>query len=286
MMTTTKLITGKPGKPTIDETGNTYGKLTVIRLAPREDHRARWECQCACGTTVTRLGFYLRSGKATNCGCVRKPYTMTGPRKARAPRSANAVMTSRVRSHLRAKWWSMVRRCTLDNDPAWENYGGRGIKVCPAWEHDFDAYYQWAIIKGYKLGDSVDREDNDGNYEPSNCRMADRKTQQRNRRGSVFTDEQLDEIEEAHQRTGIGIMTLRNRMKSNIPLDAPITVQHRNPTLQARGMKNRNAVVYLKQFCHTNEAIAGVLGMTSAYAGQLLTKAGVHTPSPRKRKAA
>ena len=285
-MTTNKILTGTTGRPAIDEAGNIYGKLTATRRAIGTDHRARWECQCACGTTVTRLGSHLRSGKATNCGCDRKPYTMTGPRKPRPPRTANAIMISKVRNHLRAKWWSMVRRCTLDNDPAWENYGGRGIRVCPEWEHDFEAYYHWAIREGYQLGDSVDREDNEGNYEPSNCRMADRKTQQRNRRGSVFLNEQLDLIEEVHQRTGISIMTLRKRLQRNAPLEAPTRVYHRNPTLQKRGMRNRNAVVYLKQFGHTNEAIAGVLGMTSAYAGQLLAKAGVHTPSPRKRKAA
>lgn len=76
--------------------------------------------------------------------------------------------------------YAMIRRCCDPRTCNYDRYGGRGIQVCEAW-HDFNAFYQWSIANGCSLELSIDRIDNDGDYEPSNCRWADAKTQQRNR---------------------------------------------------------------------------------------------------------
>jgi len=76
-------------------------------------------------------------------------------------------------------WRHMLRRCHYDLDPAYQYYGGRGIKVCPAWR-DFDAFYRWAV-KSWESGLELDREDNDGWYCPFNCRFVSKEFNNCNR---------------------------------------------------------------------------------------------------------
>jgi len=79
----------------------------------------------------------------------------------------------------------MRRRCTVPSSEKYPRYGGRGISVCADWQ-SFDVFYAWATSSGYAEGLSIDRIDNDGNYEPGNCRWATRSTQSGNRRNNVL----------------------------------------------------------------------------------------------------
>lgn len=78
-------------------------------------------------------------------------------------------------------WNGMKRRCTNNKDQAYYNYGGRGISVCDEW-HGFLPFYNWAINNGWEKGLTIDRKENDGNYEPDNCRFVTRLVQASNRR--------------------------------------------------------------------------------------------------------
>lgn len=81
---------------------------------------------------------------------------------------------------LYSKWCSMKRRCSYQKDKRYPNYGGRGITVCDEWKNSFEAFYEWAMKNGYEKGLTIDRIDCNGNYEPSNCRWATTKVQNRN----------------------------------------------------------------------------------------------------------
>jgi len=79
----------------------------------------------------------------------------------------------------------MKRRCFKKDMEYYKDYGGRGITVCEEWKNDYLSFRKWAFENGYKEGLSIDRIDNDGDYEPKNCRWADQKTQIRNRRNTL-----------------------------------------------------------------------------------------------------
>lgn len=83
---------------------------------------------------------------------------------------------------------SSTNRCNNSNNIEYHLYGGRGISVCAEWSNDFESFYKWSVLNGYKKGLSIDRIDTNGNYEPSNCRWATAKEQIRNRRNTRFVE--------------------------------------------------------------------------------------------------
>lgn len=155
--------------------GARFGRWTV--LAPgRLGYRKRYLiCRCDCGTERTVDFYMLRMGRSASCGCgigdsARRTHLVHGD----AP-DGDAQRLYRI-------WRGLKQRCINPNAPEWENYGGRGIRVCAEWDADYPAFKAWALANGYTDDLQIDRADNDGPYSPSNCRWVTGKANSRNTR--------------------------------------------------------------------------------------------------------
>ena len=136
----------------------------------------------------------------------------------------------------------MKRRCNNINDKDYKNYGGRNIKICNEWLIDYSNFYNWAMQNGYQGDLTIDRINNDGNYEPSNCRWVTMKKQLNNqRRNKKYTyKNKTQTLSQWCEEYGFNYTTLRERLK-NMPFEKaiikPIDISKRNK-LYKGGMNN------------------------------------------------
>lgn len=158
-----------------DETGNKYGRLTVLSLGGRTDYGFRWKCICECGNELYVLGSYLRRGTSKSCGCLRQELQSANMKR----RTADNDM--RTYHPLFVTYLGMLARCYNKDASGYKNYGGRGILVCDEWKGNF---WQFVADMGEKpKGDyTLDRKDNDGNYEKNNCKWSTKIEQEANKR--------------------------------------------------------------------------------------------------------
>jgi hypothetical protein len=159
----------------IDLTGKKFGRLIVQgrSSAPSRSKQAMWICLCDCGKTKIIVSQSIRSGHSTSCGCLHDEMRLTVPYKHGLGKTREYHV-----------WKGMIKRCTDVTHKGYRHYGGRGITVCERWLNSVENFY--ADMGPRPARTTLDRIENDGNYEPGNCRWASHLTQGANKRNSRF----------------------------------------------------------------------------------------------------
>ena len=184
--------------------GDKFGRLTVIEKAKSIKGRAMWLCLCECGNKTTVIGSNLIRGNSLSCGCL-----------------TDELNSKRMSTHGKSKtriygiWIGMKQRCYNPKVNSYKNYGGKGITVCDEWmgENGFCNFEEWSIKNGYSEDLTIDRIDPNGNYEPSNCRWADKETQMNNMTTNIYLtyNGKKQTISQWSKETGIKSATLNYR---------------------------------------------------------------------------
>ncbi len=157
----------------IDLAEQTFGRLTVKEPSGKDKWGSYyWLCICSCGKTCRTTSGNLRSGNAESCGCLN--------RERMATQNKSHGLCHKQTYQV---WLRMKARCYGELHPKRHRYQDRGITVCDEWKNDFAKFYQYMGDRPSKIH-SIDRINNDGNYEPGNCRWATPKQQANNRSNS------------------------------------------------------------------------------------------------------
>ena len=144
--------------------GKKQGSIIVLSHFKKGKYNTNYfRCQCDCGRISEIATSHFFNDNQTTCGRFHKKYE-----------------NSKIGEKLYNTWNRMIHRCYDPKNHKYYRYGARGNSVCDEWKNDYDTFYKWAMNNGYKEGLSIHRINNDANYEPSNCRWATRKQQQRN----------------------------------------------------------------------------------------------------------
>lgn len=199
----------------IEITNHKVGRWTVISRADNTPNgQSQWLCRCTCGNEKVLKSIVIRRGLSQSCGCFKRETML-----ARFTKHGHATNGISPTYH---SWASMIARCTNPNNKAFPDYGGRGISVCERWK----TFQNFLEDMGEKpTGLSLDRINNDGNYEPGNCRWASDRTQARNRRSNRFLtfNGKTQSIRDWAQEMKLGYQNLTSRLHYGWSVERALT---------------------------------------------------------------
>lgn len=191
-----------------------YGKLEYLEEAGVNKHQKKmWKLRCDCGNECITIASSVRTGRTKSCGCLK----LVGRRKTHGHRMREGKQTQAYTA-----WVNMKRRCKAANGHHYKYYASRGIKYCDSWE-EFGSFLKdmGEPTKGF----SLDRIDNSGNYEKSNCRWATKEEQSLNTRQNVYIEHngKNQTIKEWADELKLKYMTLFSRIKRGMPIEDALT---------------------------------------------------------------
>lgn len=187
-----------------DLVGKNFGYLTVLKKTNKKCATSIiWLCKCRCGNLIEVPTSRLKSGNTKSCGCLRYE-------KLKKANTKHGLTDTRIYNI----WKGIKRRCNNPKCKGYKYYGAKGIKICDRWNNNFIEFYNWALKNGYNDTLTIDRIDNNGNYEPNNCRWATYKEQTNNMTTNhilEYNNRKLT-ISQWAETTGVKERTIRSRV--------------------------------------------------------------------------
>lgn len=193
--------------------GQKFSRLLVVERAENNKfNQVQWLCKCDCGNTKIAKAQSLVSGECKSCGCLKKEQDFINIIK---------VKHRKCNTRLYNIWRDMKWRCNSPKSKRHKFYYDKGIKVCQEWQEDFMNFYDWAMANGYKDNLTLDRINNNGNYEPKNCRWATITEQNNNQSNNIRIKYNESEytLSELSKIYNIKRATLYDRIKRGWTID-------------------------------------------------------------------
>lgn len=192
-----------------DLTNQRFGQLEVIELSEIRNKRSFWLCKCDCGNTKIVRSDALISHKTVSCGCLKKKQDVI---------NMHIENQHGLTYHpAYSTWYNMMNRCYSKQNTYYDDYGGRGIKVCDEW-HDVENFCKWADETGFKKPLTIERVDVNGNYEPSNCTWITMSEQMLNQRRTIriLYNGEIRPLLSVARELGLKDTTVHGRWKKGI----------------------------------------------------------------------
>lgn len=206
--------------------GQRFSRLTTIRRDDSRGPKIYWVCRCECGVEKSVGATNLLGSRTKSCGCL-----LTDFLRGRSTHRATCAGTVDHRKHTPeySAWSAIKNRCCSTSSQYYGRYGGRGIGLCDRW---FSSFVNFLSDMGPRPSPlhSIDRIDNDGNYEPSNCRWATKIEQNRNRRSNLVLTAfgQSMPLAGWAEKTGIGRQTIRQRLRHGWTVEDALCIPARS----------------------------------------------------------
>ncbi len=193
----------------LDLSGKVYGRLTVISFSHSDGRNSYWTCICQCGNDTIKRGAHLTAGGSTSCGCYRRE---------------RCIIHNESKTKEYKTWHRMIRRCYNPTDISFNAYASLGITVCERWLNSFDNFLS-DMGRAPSPIYSIDRINNNGNYEPSNCRWATQIEQANNTRKNIMIshDGKTLSMSQWCRLLNISISVAHRRLKKNLPFELVFT---------------------------------------------------------------
>lgn len=200
--------------------GQIFGRLEVVEFFNINKHgQTQWKCRCSCGKIVIKTGSVLMKGVSKSCGCLRSEVTSIRTTTHGNTSSDNGKPSPELKT-----WYSIRSRCYWTSNPDYKFYGGRGIGMSKEW---YDSFTQFLKDMGTRPGKnfSLDRINNEGNYEAGNCKWATRKEQANNTRRNrmIEYNNEVKPITYWIETLGLSRSVVYRRLKKGMSLDLVFT---------------------------------------------------------------
>lgn len=209
-----------------DLTGMKFDYLTVIERLPSVlsagKLKTMWLCQCACGKMHPVSASSLTTGTTVSCGCKKRKHGYSH------------------KERLYEIWLNMRRRCNDPTNKRYLHYGGKGVRTCEEW-NDYSNFRTWALKNGYSDCLTIDRINNSGNYEPSNCRWATPKEQENNMSRNRVLEYKgtLHTMSEWADVLGMSYGTINHRVQRNWSMDRIVNTPQRRSASGSKALSAR-----------------------------------------------